>query len=295
MSDDAPAEKKPAAFVCLPPDPNPHPPAFEVPGNACDAHVHIFGHVEQFPQTNTELFVPPLATFEMYSAIQARLGLTRAVIVHPAAYGTELACTIDALRRAEGRWRAVALADSSIAEEEIHRLDGLGFRGVRFNFPDGGSSIAELRRLAAKVGSFGWHAQLLITLDTLADCESELSAIGIPLVIDHMGYSKAEAAAGHPGFQALLRLVSNGEVWVKISGVDRIGNRSLRYEDARRLADHLIEASEDRIVWGTDWPHVRRRTVPNDGMLLNLLGEWVSDTTLRRKILVDNPQRLYRF
>jgi 2-pyrone-4,6-dicarboxylate lactonase len=295
MSERAPAGQQPTEFVCLPPGPNPQPPTFEVPSDACDAHVHIFGDTGRFPQTNTKLFVPPLATFEMYSAVQARLGLTRAVIVHPAAYGTELACTIDALRRAVGKWRAVALVESSIAEEEIHRLDGLGFRGVRFNFPDGGSSVAELRRLAARLTPFGWHAQLLITLDMLADFESELSGIGIPLVIDHLGYSKAEVAAGHPGFQALLRLLRNGEVWVKISGVDRIGNRSLRYEDARRLADRLIEAGEDRVVWGTDWPHVRRRNVPNDGMLLNLLGEWVSDTALRRKILVDNPQRLYRF
>ena len=285
----------PAGFVCLPPDPHPQPPAFEVPQGACDSHVHIFGSTDDFPHTNTRLFVPPLATFEMYRAVQTRLGLTRAVIVHPAVYGTALACTIDALRKAGGSWRAIALADSSITAEEIERLHGFGFRGIRVNFPDGGGNVQKLRQLAARLAPFAWHAQLLITFDMLADLESELQEIEIPLVVDHMGYSKADIALNHPGFQALLRLLKNGRFWVKISGLDRVGSRELRYEDARRLADRLVQSNEDRVVWGTDWPHVRRRNIPNDGMLLNLLGEWISDAEVLRKILVDNPAHLYGF
>lgn len=223
------------------------------------------------------------------------LGIERGVIVHSGAHGLDLRPTINALERAGGRWRAVAVVDPMISLRDLRALNDLGFRGARLNFADGTSTLQDMRNLAPKFKEIDWHIELLIGLDMLVQLEVELSELPVECVIDHMGYTHTDQGIDHAGFQALLRLVSDEKCWVKLSGADRVGRASNSYEEARSFMQALVHAKSQRLLWGSDWPHVRMAKIENDGVLLNLFGAWIQDPTIRKQILVDNPAELYGF
>ncbi|MGH9719960.1 MAG: amidohydrolase family protein [Bryobacteraceae bacterium] len=279
--------------VCDGPDPSPRQPNFPIPESACDCHAHIFGPHARFPLSGQRTYTPPEATVELYRQLLSTLGLSRAVIVQPSVYGSDNRCTAEAVRRSDGRWRGVACIDLTSSDEDLAALHHAGLRAARVN----GAAFDHLDALAERIGPLGWHVELASAARSLAPMAKRLAAIGIPLAIDHMGQIPVQAGVGDPDFQLLISLLREGSCWIKLSGGYRLSSDA---EHVRPFFDALVQAGPDHLVWGTNWPHpwqYRERPwpMPNDGALLDLLGAWAPDPELRRRILVDNPARLYGF
>jgi predicted TIM-barrel fold metal-dependent hydrolase len=289
------------------------PPSFDVPPNACDCHTHVFGPPAQFPFAPQRSYTPGEASLEELLALQQDLHLGRVVIVQPSVYGTDNSCTVDALQRLAGRGRGVAVIDEAISDGALDALHRSGMRGVRVNLTTAGVSDPAIarRRLAAaaaRVAPLGWHVQVYAEMAVIAALQDDMTKVPVPVVIDHFGGARASAGPAQPGFAALLALVRSGKVYVKLSAPYRSSSDRPDYADVAALARPLIAANADRVLWGSDWPHPgggRRPGQPldeieeffpeDDGRTLNLLADWAPDPEIRRKILVDNPARLYDF
>ena len=229
------------------------------------------------------------------------LGVQRAVLVQPSVYGHDNSAMLDAMREAGPNVRGVAVVDASIDEAEIERLHAAGVRGVRCNMVDivedkGKLPLAVLQRLAAKVQRFGWHIELLLHADEFPAMDRAFADFPVDIVLGHLGYQRTERGVADPGFQSLLRLMRSGKAWAKLTGPYRISAQALPYADTVPFAHAMLEAAPDRVLWGTDWPHVMvKGEMPNDGALCEVLGSWIPDPALRRRVLVDNPTKLYGF
>ena len=268
------------------------------PAHTTDCHMHIFGPFDQYPLSPGRTYTPPEATVAMYDAMCASVGIGRTVIVQPSIYGTDNAVTLDAVA-ALGRHRAcaVVVVDSTVTAAELSEMDKRGACGVRFNAVSGnGTPLDQLRELTAKLVPLGWHLQLYCHAEQLLELESVLPTLGLPVVIDHMGgIQAAEGGENSPAFAAMLRLLKGG-AWAKLCGYR--SSQGFPYADVKAMAQAMIAAAPQRCVWGTDWPHPSLHSpdeVPDDGHLMNLLGEWAPEAAQRQAILVDNPARLYRF
>jgi predicted TIM-barrel fold metal-dependent hydrolase len=232
------------------------------------------------------------------------LGCERAVLVQPSVYGADNAAMLDALKRAGPGFRAVAVADPDISEADIRALHNAGVRGLRFNVVDVRANKNQvpadmLRDVAKRIAQHGWHIELLVNLDEAGDFATLLGALGVPVVLGHLGYPKGGAAAwpGTRAFADLLRLLDGGQCWIKLTGPYRITTApDLPYADTDEPARKLVAAAPERMIWGTDWPHVmKKKPMRNDGDMADLLERWVPDAALRKRILVDNPAALYGF
>ena len=287
-----------------PPPREPTRPIIATPPKACDTHCHVFGPALQFPYAADRSYTPPDAPLSKYLAMLDTLGCQRGVLVQGSAHGRDNAAMLDALEREPERLRGVAVADRDTAAVDFGTWDALGVRGLRFNhfFRDGqlhyrgGVPLEDAKILSPILRDLGWHIQLWIDVKDLPDTVPVLKKIGLPVVIDHMGRTDAQAGVTAPGFQALLRLLGEGGCWVKLSGAHRVSHQAPDYPDARALHVALVKENPDQLVWGSDWPHPRMEDeMPNAGHLLDLFNEWTPDDAIRRRILVDNPARLYDF
>jgi 2-pyrone-4,6-dicarboxylate lactonase len=280
------------------PDLQTRKPAIKMPAGATDSHSHIFGPREQYPYANP-YYLPPKVLVEDYLRMLSIVGVERAVFVHAATYGTDNSLVLDVIASAPTRFRAIGLINESTTDTELERLHAGGVRGFRANLVSKiGAQLGEARRLADRVKSLGWHAQFLLDAEEFPEMDKTFGDFPVDVVIDHLGRPIIEQGVGAPGFQALLRLVRNGRAWSKLSAPYRTSRDPLRYRDIVPFAHALIEAAPDRLVWGTDWPHVNMAQgtpMPNDGDLCDQLAVWAPDEETRRKILVDNPARLYGF
>ena len=287
-----------------PPPREPTRPVVATPPKACDTHCHVFGPASQFPYAADRSYTPPDAPLSKYLAMLDTLGFERGALVQGSAHGRDNAAMLDALERHPDRLRGVAVADRDTAAVDFGTWDALGVRGLRFNhfFRDGqlhyrgGVPLEDAKILSPILRDLGWHLQLWIDVKDLPDTIPILKEIGLPVVIDHMGRTDAQAGVNAPGFQALLRLLGEGGCWVKLSGAHRVSQQGPDYPDARALHVALVKENPEQLVWGSDWPHPRMEDeMPNAGHLLDLLNEWTEDDAIRRRILVDNPARLYGF
>ncbi|MDW8313751.1 MAG: amidohydrolase family protein [Rhodovarius sp.] len=275
----------------------PRRPAFRPPPGACDAHVHIWGPYARFPLSPRAPYRPPERTAADLAALHERLGIDRAVIVQTTVYGADNRAMLEAIAGSGGRWRGVALVDENTTEADLRALHEGGVRGVRFGFLrhlGGVPDLSLLRRTAERIGPMGWHLVLHMDAPALLAFEDLLWSLPCPAVIDHMGRVPAEQGLDQPAFRLLLRLVKEGGFWVKISGADRISAAGPPFRDAIPFARALIEAAPERVIWGSDWPHPNVRWHPDEADLLDLLPACADAATLRR-VLVDNPARLYGF
>jgi len=277
---------------------NPPPP------KSCDTHAHVFGPSDRFAYAADRSYTPPDAPLAKYLAMLDTVGFERGVLVQGSAHGQDNSAMLDALERTPHRLRGVAVADESITPAELRRWDKLGVRALRFNHffrggqlhYRGGVTLETAKKLGPLMKELGWHLQLWIDCKDMPETIPILDAIGLPVLVDHMGRTDARAGTGTPGFQALLRYVGEGKGWVKVSGAHRLSNNAPHYPEARPFHEALVRANPDNIVWGSDWPHPRiEGEMPNAGKLYELFHEWTPDETARRKILVDNPARLYGF
>lgn len=268
------------------------------PENTCDAHCHVWGPVARFPFAENRPFTPPERTKDDLAALYRRLRIARPVIVQAVVYGTDNGAMLDAIAHSQGRYRGIALIDDSFDEKALARLHEGGIRGVRFGFvrhlgkrPD----LAFFRRTVARIAPLGWHAQIHLDAADLLELREELDRLTIPFVIDHMGRVDAAKGLDQPPFRALLEQVKRENCWVKVSGSDRVSAIGAPFHDAIPFARALIAAAPDRVVWGTDYPHSNpRHLIEDDAGLMELL-PLMADAAGLRKLLVENPARLYGF
>jgi predicted TIM-barrel fold metal-dependent hydrolase len=282
-----------------PPDPNPRTPSFRPPPLACDAHCHVFGPASKFPYAADAPYWPPDAPYEALRSLHDKLGIERAVIVHASCHGADMRVTLDAIARSQGRYRGTAIIDESYGDEEFGRMHEGGIRGVRFNFVrhlGGRPDMAFFERTVGRLEEMGWHLILHLDAGDIVEFRRKFEAIRVPMVIDHMGRVKAADGLEQEPFKVLLSFLRNQNAWVKVCGAERVSSAGPPFHDAVPFARALIEAAPDRILWGTDWPHPNvGRHMPNDGDLVDLFALMASEPALQRRILVDNPARLYGF
>lgn len=273
------------------------PPRFRPPAGATDCHLHIFGPYARFPLQPNRSFTPPEASIADYERLSDALGLERCVIVQPSVFGTDNACTEDAVERLGGRARGVAVLGPDVEEATLKRMDRIGFRGVRLNLLfKGGVPIEAMEPLAKRLAPYGWHIQLLLDARTLPELAPRLRALPVEIVIDHMGYMPVSVGMNSPAVETMKRLLGEGRTWVKLSGAYAVSVDGAPYTDAAPLARTLLEAAPDRCVWGTDWPHpAAKGTMPDDAELLDLVPTWTADAELQRKLFRDNPAHLYGY
>lgn len=283
--------------TCKAPDPNTRTPSYRLPPGACDAHCHVFGPASVFPYAPDRAYTPPDAPFEGLVKLHGILGVERAVIVHASCHGSDMRVTLDAIARSEGRMRGVAVVDPGVTDADLGALDAGGIRGVRFNFVKhlgGMPDMVFFERVLAHVELLGWHVVLHLDAEDVVELAPRIARIRVPFVIDHMGRVQAKKGLDQAPFRQLLELMRNPLAWVKICGAERVSSEGAPFRDALPFARALVEAAPDRVLWGTDWPHPNiAGDMPNDGDLVDLLSEAVPDEALRRRVLVDNPTRLY--
>ena len=285
---------------CMPPDPHTRTPDFRMPNGACDSHCHVFGPGSVFPYAASSTYVPPDAPKENLRALHDILGVERAVIVQASCHGTDNRAVLDTIATGDGRYLGVCNADASFTDEDFARLHEGGIRGVRFNFVKhlgGAPDLDAMRAVVAKVAHLRWHVELHFDAKDLLEYEDLLDEMPIPVVIDHMGRVPVADGVDQAPFLALLKKFETADyLWVKVSGSERISAAGPPFDDAVPFAQALLEVAPDRLIWGTDWPHPNiSRFMPNDGDLADLLPRITSDPALQRKILVDNPIRLFGF
>ena len=284
------------------------PANFEVPAGACDCHTHIHGDPEKFPFFSGRVYTPETALPEEMAALHRALRLQRVVIVTPSVYGTDNAATLWGMKARGADARGVAVIDDKTPESELDAMGRAGVRGIRLNLSTGGTNDPavgrqRLQRAIERVKSRNWHVQMNTNLAMVSATKDLVAASPVPVVFDHFANALEELGVQQPGFADLVELVRSGKAYVKIS---ISGGPRLDYAAFAPLARMLIAANPERILWGTNWPHPnsgsgRKPTelTPlfqvDDGMVLNRLLVWAPDTGVRRKILVDNPARLYAF
>jgi 2-pyrone-4,6-dicarboxylate lactonase len=276
-------------------------PQTRFPAGATDCHAHVFGPQTRFPYLPNAAYIPPDALISDYVAMLKNNGCDRGVLVQPSVYGNDNRCMVDALRSGLHALRGIAVVAADVSDRELEDLHAAGVRGVRINLASEteGLTLADGMRLAPRLKALGWHLQFYLDLPKMPQAEAPLAKLAqleIDIVIDHFARCPAAAGVGAAPFQALLRLVSRDNCWAKIMGPYFVSQNAPRYPEVTALAQALVAAAPDRIVWGSDWPHPGARALmPEDDVLADLLAQWVPDEAQRRKVLVDNPARLYGF
>jgi len=288
-------------------------PGFAMPAGATDCHVHVFGPADRFAFAPARTYTPGDASLADLKRLHTFLGIERVVVVHPSPYGADNACSIDAARWIGPSARVVAVIEGGESDATLEAMHQSGVRGVRLNLHSTGvfepeAAWAGFEAAARRVASLGWHVQTFTSLDMIAALAGRLASLPVTLVIDHFGHAQASRGPDQEGFAALLGLVAGGKTYVKLSAGYRISSEP-GWSDIPPIAKALIAANPGRVVWGSDWPHPGggARTAASidtiepfqpidDGAALDRLRDWCAgDAGLLRRILVDNPARLYDF
>lgn len=286
------------APLCQGPDPNPRPPRrIKVPAGAVDTHAHVIGLPPDYPLDPRRSYTPVPAPARQYLAMLDAAGMTYGVLVQVSVHGTDNRLMLETLKMRPDRLRGICVIDDGVTDRELEEMARAGVVGCRFNVLFGGGvGFDILEAIARRIAGLNWHVQILLDARELPQLAPRLSRLPVPVVIDHMGHMPTSVGISHPGFQTLLSLVKNGDCWVKLSGAYRQSIDGAPYADTTPFARALIDARPDRLVWGSDWPHVAlKEPMPNVGDLLDLLGDWANDIETRNRILVQNPHRLYGF
>ena len=241
---------------------------------------------------------PPEAPKEALFALHAKMGVKHCVVVQPNSYGYDNSVTVDAVMAKGGAYRGIALVPVAVRDNELKNLDAAGMRGARFHFMEGraGASIEEVVEFSKRLANIGWHLQIQMQAERIADLASAVKRSAVPVMIDHMGRVDASLGIEQPSFRALLILMEHANIWVKVSGIDRLTRLGPPYADVVPFAHKLVEEYGDRVVWGTDWPHVNHSgAVPDDGVLIESIRAIAPTIAKQQALLVDNPQRFYQF
>jgi predicted TIM-barrel fold metal-dependent hydrolase len=271
-------------------------PELLLPTGSWDCAPHLYGDPLVFPVCSTR-YPPIKADLADLLRMHRTIGISRGVLVQPILYGTDHGVLLDALAQVGDRYRGTAIVDDTLSDAGLDQLHAAGFRNARFNFYsllgiqlDPGT----FKRSIARIAEFGWSATIHVTGADLLRHEAMLRKISVPVVIDHLGHFDIAAGLGQPAFHLMIDLLKNHGWWIKLSNGDRISLAGHPFDDVVEYAQHLIEAAPDRTIWGTDWPHpMYSGTMPNDADLVDLLHRFAPNEEEFRRILVENPARLF--
>jgi predicted TIM-barrel fold metal-dependent hydrolase len=282
--------------LCQGPDPHPRKPRIVVPPGTTDTHFHLFGDAPLYAMVDNREYTPPPITPAMARHLFQTLGIARAVVIQPSIYGEDNRAQLEGAKHIGIPVRAVVVAPYGASDRELRNLHDQGARGLRFILAHpGGLPLSDLERFAERIKEMGWHIQFLAKGPQLLEIAPRIEKLACPAVIDHMGMVRPADGVAQPAFQAVLRLMREGH-WVKLSGAYRLSAEQPPYRDLIPYVQELVAARPDRIVWASDWPHAfLKGKMPNTTDLLDMLGDWVPEETMRRRILVDNPAALYGF
>jgi 2-pyrone-4,6-dicarboxylate lactonase len=282
-------------------------PAFVAPKGACDAHFHVFGSAEKYPHVSDDLrYRPPYEPLDAYLKLARRIGFERFVFVQPSAYGLDNSCMFDAMAEMDSRLRRgiCHLDENNAKDTELERRHALGVRGVRINVspirqPEPGFSDKirpKIVRTAEICEELGWHLDLLLPGWLISELMPTLRELPVEFTIAHMGLFPAKNGAKQTGFQEFLKLVDDGSnrCWVKLTGIYRF-SQDPTFADVKPFAEALIATAPDLLIWGSDFPHLSFNDKVGTIVLYNKLADWAPDAATRKRILVDNPARLFNF
>lgn len=275
-----------------------------LPTGGCDCHAHVFGPYERFPLAPSRTYTPPKSTVRSYLKLLDSLGLARGVLVQPSAYGLDNSALLHALQFAPDRLRGVAVVDGNVSTETLTHLSQCGVRGLRFSrlLDTNGTpryrnavDVSAIEQLLPSMRKTGMHAQLWLGLDDLKDLAPLIRSAGVWFVIDHLGRCDPNRGIEDKSFELMCDLVKEGNLWVKLTPY-RPSRQFPDYEDMRPFHERLLTIRPDRLLWGSDWPHVNMtRDIPDTAHLVQLLLRWTGHATSLAQILIENPARLYGF
>jgi predicted TIM-barrel fold metal-dependent hydrolase len=271
-------------------------PAFKLPPQATDAHCHVFGPGNVFPYAPNRRYTPDDAPKEMLKALHDHLGLTRAVIVQASCHGSDNRAMLDALAWQPELYRGVAIIDGNTPPAEIPVMHRAGVRGARFNFVKhlgGAPDMAVFENVLRRIKPLGWHVVLHVDAPDIVPLSDMMRKLTLPFVIDHMGRVPAKDGVDQKPLEALLDLAKLDRCWIKVSGSERIDMPP--YDKAVPIARKIVEALPDRVLWGTDFPHPNSTHEADEADLVDLLPKIAPDPVLQKKLLVDNPAKLYGY
>lgn len=284
----------------------PAQPRFQPPPGSVDAHCHVFGPGSTFPYAPQRKYTPCDAPKEALFALRDHLGFARNVIVQATCHGSDNRALVDALQSSGGRARGVASVKRDVSDEQLQQLHAAGVRAVRFNFVRRLVDVVPrgaLQELAGRVARLGWHVVIYFEAADLPGLYDFFGQLPVTLVVDHMGRPDVSQPVDGPDFELFVRFMrEHANVWSKVSCPERLsitgpaaldGERNA-YRDVVPFARRVVEAFADRVLWGTDWPHPNlKKHMPDDGLLLDFIPHIAPTAELQRKLLVDNPMRLY--
>lgn len=279
---------------------HPTAPAYRLPPRSCDSQFHVFGPAERYPVRPGAAYEMPSATIETALGLHRLLGIERGVIVQATTYGADHQVVLDGLAAAGPSYRgcanAVVLAERD--DNYIQKLHDAGVRGARFTRQGLGISMAPavFDRAIARIRELGWYAKFQPEPDGMMAQAAQFERLEIPVLLDHMGRADPDAGEADPTRRMLEALLARGNFWVMLSLTEKISRTGVPWDDVVPLGQALIAANPDRVVWGSDWPHpVSVKATPDEGRLLDQLARYAGGEATLKKILVDNPARLFGF
>ncbi|BEP43294.1 amidohydrolase [Variovorax sp. V15] len=290
----------PDEMIAVPHSAGTRKPTIAAPEGACDAHIHVYDR--RFPMYGSPDAMLDNATADDYRLLQQRTGTQRTVVVQPRVHGTDNSVTLAAIQALGAHsTRGVAVVRPEVSDAELKQLHEGGIRGIRFTLytsANAATDFSMVEPLARRVHALGWHVQLHWSADQIAAHAALLDRLPCTVVFDHLARLPQPDGLSHPACRVVSRLLDNGRTWIKLSGayLDSAAGAEDGYADTIDVARAWATQAPERVVWGSDWPHPTERTAkPDDAQLFDLLGRWVPDEAARRRVLVDNPARLYDF
>ena len=278
--------------------PDPKKPDFVLPTGAVDAHCHVFGPSQEFPFAPERKYTPCNAGKDQLFALRDHLGFSRNVIVQATCHGKDNSAMVDACRAGGELARGVASVGADITDEELAVMHEAGVRGVRFNFVKrlvDATPKEVFIGIANKIQQFGWSIVVYFEAADLAELEPFLASLPGVIVVDHMGRPDVAKGVEHPDFERFMALMGRNEnIWTKVTCPERLTVSGPPYDDVVPFYRRVVQTFEDRILWGTDWPHPNMKShMPDDGALVDIIPRITETQQQRQKLLVDNPMRLY--
>lgn len=282
----------------IPFHPNPKKPDFVLPEGAVDAHCHVFGPAGEFPFAPERKYTPCDAGKDKLYKLRDYLGFERNVVVQATCHGKDNRAMVDACRSAGDKARGIASVGPDITEGEIRDMHEAGVRGVRFNFVKrlvDATPKEVFLGIADKIKPFGWHIVVYFEAPDLEELVPFLESLPTVIVVDHMGRPDVSKGVDHPDFQRFIKLMAdNDNIWSKVTCPERLSLQGPPYDDVIPYCAEIVDQFPDRVLWGTDWPHPNMKShMPDDGALVDYIPKIARTIEQQRKLLVDNPMRLY--
>lgn len=270
-----------------------------MPAGAWDTHFHVCGPPHLFPYTQIINFIPPAAPIEHYLAVAKVLGFERGVLMQHSVHGRDTAVTVDALQKADGRLRGMILADPDLTRTEVARLHAAGVRGFRVELTSKLQGTYDERSFSAVVGlaaEANWVVGLHLDPASMLRHADAIGRLPVPTILENFAHVNPADGLDQPALRTFVDLAKEPHIWLKTASLYRWLRRGVPYDAAVQQARFVLEAAPDKVIWGTDWPHgdvYQPGQIANDGDIVDMLLDFAPDEGARRKLLVDNPKRLF--